>query len=220
MTRIEIYKNLKDLGVNASVIIDCGAAYGEWSTQISSVFPEAFVIGIDANDWTQCEKIPGATVTEICALSDENGKQMSFYRKKEHCDTNTFCTGDSLFKEDTQHYQAHNTVVNTVTTRSLESVLQKYGKNKVDIIKLDTQGSELLILKGLGDKLRDVEFIELECSLVEYNIGGCSFYDVIDFLKDSFNVYDIVELHRHYNTHLCQVDIIFQNKNSKIQKLK
>ena len=51
-------------------------------------------------------------------------------------------------------------------------------------------------MDGLGDKLNDVEFIELECSLIEWNIGGCSLQDVIEYLKDRFVIFDIIELHR------------------------
>jgi hypothetical protein len=75
-------------------------------------------------------------------------------------------------------------------------------------------------MEGLGDMLYDIEFIELECSLVEYNIGGCLVENIFEFLKDNFRLYEILELHRHYGQDLIQVDFIFQNKNSKIQKIK
>jgi hypothetical protein len=91
---------------------------------------------------------------------------------------------------------------------------------RVDLLKLDTQGSEILIMKGLGDMLNNVEFVEIECSLVEYNLGGCLIGDVIEFMKDKFIIYEIIDFHRHYDLDLIQIDIIFQNKNSKIKKQK
>jgi hypothetical protein len=39
-------------------------------------------------------------------------------------------------------------------------------------------------------------------------------------MKDKFIIYEIIELHRHYDLDLIQIDIIFQNKNSKIKKQK
>lgn len=219
MNRHEIYSNLKNIGFNPNIVVDCGAAWGEWCGVMKPLFPECTMIGIDANKWTP-ENIPGTDITEITVLSDEYNKEMVFYRKKEHVENGTFCTGDSLFIEDTQHYKEHNTIKDTVRTETLKSILEKHNLPKIDLLKMDTQGSEILIMKGLGELLKEIEFIELETSLVEYNKGGCSFYDVIEFLKEDFELFDIIELHRHYNFYLCQIDVIFQNKKSKIQRIK
>jgi hypothetical protein len=89
---------------------------------------------------------------------------------------------------------------------------------KIDLLKIDTQGSEILVMEGLGERLNDVEFIELECSLIEWNIGGCSLQEVIDFLKNQFVIFDVIELHRLNGNDLFQIDILFQNKKSKITK--
>lgn len=219
MDRYQIYTHLKDLGYTPKIIVDCGAAGGEWSSLIKSIFNDSFIIGIDANKWCQ-DKIPGTDITEIAVLSNNNENKI-FYRKKEHIENGQFCTGDSLFIEDTQHYQENNTIKDIIQTTTLTDVLHKYNiTNNIDLLKIDTQGSELLIMQGLGDLLYNIEFIELEVSLVEYNIGGCLFNDVIDFLKDKFSVFDIIEMHRHHKYYLCQLDIIFQNKRSSIKKLK
>jgi hypothetical protein len=114
----------------------------------------------------------------------------------------------------------HNTLIEKIKSTTLIEILNKHNLNEINLLKIDTQGSELLIMKGLGDKLKEIEFIELECALVDYNIGGCTFYDVLNFLKDDFEIFDIVELHRHNVHYLCQIDVVFQNKKSKIVKLK
>jgi FkbM family methyltransferase len=213
MGRNETYQTIKNMGFNPLVMVDCGAAWGEWCGTMKPLFPESFIIAVDANKWTP-ENIPGSDVTEIEVLSDVDDKEMTFFRKKENLDEGKFCTGDSLFKENTQHYQEHNTVESIVKTKTLKSLIEKHGKSKIDILKIDTQGSEILIMKGLGDTLKNVDFIELECSLVEYNLGGCNFYDIINFLKEDFEIFDIIDLHKHHGQYLCQIDVIFQNKNS------
>ena len=217
MNRYETYEIIKNMGFNPSVVVDCGAAWGEWSVGFKNVFPNSFIIAVDASKWTT-DIIPGSDVTEIEVLSDIDNKEMIFYKKKENLDEGTFCTGDSLFKENTQHYQIHNTIESIVKTKTLKYIIDKHKKNKIDVLKIDTQGSEILIMKGLGDMIKNIEFIELECSLVDFNKGGCDLYDVIDFLKNDFEIFDIVELHKHYNKYLSQLDIIFQNKNSIYKK--
>jgi len=217
MNRESTYKMLMDLGFNPKTIVDCGAAWGEWSGMIRGYFPDSFIIGIDANKWSE-NKIPNTNVSYIEALSDEDNKEMIFYKNKSSLDSNTFCTGDSLFKENTIHYNDSNLIKDLVKTRTLESLLKEQNKDKIDLLKIDTQGSEILIMKGLGDLLKEVEFIELECSVVEFNIGGCSFYDVINFLKEDFDIFEIPTLIR-IGGYLCQMDVIFKNKKSKIKSL-
>lgn len=215
MNREFIYSRLKDLGFNPEKIVDCGACKGEWSGSIKSVFSNSFVLGVDANDWNENGCFPYTNACAIEVLSDEDNKEVIFYKKKEG-----LCTGDSIFREDTQHYREHNTIEEKRITKTLKTVCKEKNLEKIDLLKIDTQGSEILIMKGLNEMLYDVEFIELECSLVEYNIGGCLLEDIIDFLKNNFRVYEILELHRHYEQDLIQVDVIFQNKKSKIQKTK
>lgn len=216
MNKDNTYENLKNLGFNPKVIVDCGAAWGDWTGMVRQLFPDSFILSIDANPWTN-GSINGSTVTEIAVLSDEDNKEMIFYRKKDNIDQGTYCTGDSLFKEQTQHYTDVNTIEDKVFTTTLKTILNKHNKDNIDLLKIDTQGSELIIMKGLGDILHNVEFIELECSIIEYNIGGCCFTDVVEFLKDDFEIFDIVDLQYHYSF-LAHIDVIFKNKKSKIVK--
>jgi FkbM family methyltransferase len=210
--RNQVYNRLKELGFIPSTIIDCGACVGEWSGQIRQVYPDSFIMGIDASNWSE-GNIPSTNISEFEVLSNEDGKEIIFYKKSEG-----LCTGDSIFKENTQHYQEHNTIKEVRISKTLKTLCDKHNIDKIDLLKIDTQGSEILVMDGLGDKLNDVEFIELECSLIEWNIGGCSLQDVIDYLKDKFVIFDIIELHRLNGNDLFQVDIVFQNKKSKIVK--
>lgn len=217
MSKEDVYRNLSNLGFNPKTIVDCGAAWGEWSGMIRSFFPNSFIIGVDVNRWSG-DEIPNTDVSYFDALSDEDGKQMIFYKNKSSIDSNTFCTGDSLFKENTIHYNDSNLIKDLVVTKTLKTILDEQKKDNIDLLKIDTQGSEVIIMNGLGDKLKDIEFIELECSVVEFNIGGCSFYDIIDLLKEDFDIFEIPSSLR-VNGFLYQIDVIFKNKKSKIKSI-
>jgi len=210
--RVQIYNRLKELGFNPKTIIDCGACVGEWSSQIKTVFNDSLVMGVDANNWCN-GPIPNTDITEIEVLSNEDNNEIIFYKKVEG-----LCTGDSIFKENTQHYNELNTIEEIRISKTLKTLCEKHNLQKIDLLKIDTQGSEIMVMEGLGEKLNDIEFIELETSLVEWNIGGCSLQNVINYLNDNFTIFDIIELHRFNTTDLVQIDIIFQNKKSKITK--
>ena len=210
--RNQVYNRLKELGFNPNTIIDCGACVGEWSGQIKQVYPESFILGVDASNWSN-GNIPSTNISEFEVLSNEDNKEIIFYKK-----TEGLCTGDSIFKENTQHYQEHNTIKEVRLSKTLKTLCEKHNIDKIDLLKIDTQGSEIIVMEGLGERINDIEFIELECSLIEWNIGGCSLQDVIDYLKDRFIIFDVIELHRLNGNDLFQIDIIFQNKKSNIVK--
>jgi hypothetical protein len=59
------------------------------------------------------------------------------------------------------------------------------------MIKLDVQGSEIDILKGLGNEINLFEVIILETSVKEYNKGSPLFLDVINFMNEkNYSFYD------------------------------
>tara|TARA_R110001592_G_scaffold97479_2_gene279212 strand:+ start:6096 stop:6755 length:660 start_codon:yes stop_codon:yes gene_type:complete len=214
---------LEKLGFTPEVIVDCGVASGEWSTMIRSVFNNAFIIGIDGNDWAN-HNPPGTNVFEKEVLYSKEGKELIFYQSKLHITNEKYCSGDSIFKENTQHYQEHNIIKTKVETSTLLSILSKHNLQSIDLLKIDTQGSEIEIMKGLGSQLSNVSFIELEVSIFEFNEGGCLFGDVVDFLKDNFDIFDILTTTRRsestlnvnktekYGDFLFQADILFKNK--------
>ena len=213
MYRSLVYKRLLELGFNPQVSIDGGACYGGWSSEIKSIFTNTVIMGVDANDWNKNGTFPHANIGEVQVLSDVDGKEVIFYKKVEG-----HCTGDSLFRENTLHYSDELLVEEKRISTTLKSLCNKHNINKIDLLKLDTQGSEVMIMKGLGEMLNSVDFIEVECSLVEWNLGGCKIGDVIEFLRPQFEIYEILEFHRLGDVELIQADLIFKNKNYQFNK--
>jgi len=71
-----------------------------------------------------------------------------------------------------------------IQTHRLESVLTELNEPKIDIIKLDTQGSELEILEGLGSKYLDgLILAELEVPLHDCHLGQSTFPQVQEFME-------------------------------------
>jgi hypothetical protein len=66
------------------------------------------------------------------------------------------------------------------------------GIGKVDFLKVDTEGYELRVLKGFGDKLSSVRFIQFEYGGT-YRDAGIQLKDVIDYLsKNSFGKFSYI----------------------------
>ena len=81
-----------------------------------------------------------------------------------------------------------------------------------DFMKIDTQGSEIDILKGCGKYLKKVKLLYLECPVININQGARDISEYLTFTKKAgFIPLDICEKHIHNNI-LLQIDILFVNK--------
>lgn len=204
------YQKIRDKGYSPRVAIDGGYALGSWTGGIKSVFPEVVVLGIDANSHIFTDG--GADIKEGCVLWSEDGKTLPFHR---NANASGWCTGDSVFKENSHHYGPNNTRIEYMTSVSLNTLCKKHGFDKVDILKLDVQGAELECLRGFSDFIATVDFVELECSVMEYNVGAPGIYEVLAYMNSmNFDVHDVLEIHYASGQYdLIQVDFLFRNRN-------
>jgi FkbM family methyltransferase len=65
----------------------------------------------------------------------------------------------------------------------LDDWCQKNKINKIDLLWMDVQGSELNIFKGMGNLLNSVKGIYVEYSMIPYYKNGSNKEDVIDYLS-------------------------------------
>lgn len=164
---------------NVKTILDIGANVGAYSLMMKQLLPEAYIFMLEANLF--CAPILERTGIpyDIACLSDVE-KQVKLYMNRK----NMACTGTSYYKENTEHY-SDNDYIN-VNTRTLDNVIiSKFGVQKTfDFIKMDTQGSEMDIIKGGKKTIDAARFVQLELSLIEYNKGAPLKNEMMDFMYD------------------------------------
>ena len=130
--------------------------------------------------------------------------------------------GSSIYEEKSSYPREVDNLNSSTLNHELDIDLIKKSKN---MIKLDVQGSELDILKGLQDNLSLFEVIILEASLREHNLGSPLFHEVCEFMKQkNYTIYDFCDLKRLGNekSTLVQLDCVFVKNNSLLlnQKLR
>ena len=82
-----------------------------------------------------------------------------------------------------------------------------------DFIKIDTQGSELDILKGASNILSNCKLIYLECPVIDYNKNSPKFDNYIDTLNSlDYVPIDVCDI-SYLDKVLIQIDILFIKKN-------
>ena len=199
--------NLLDLqkkGLKIDVIFDIGAFRGEWSKLLNdtSLKNKSFFL-FEANEINRSflEKLNFKFFINV--LSDQS-KNVNFYSNQS--------TGDSYLMEQTSFY-SKDLQPTVRKTSSLDEIVKKEKIPSPDFVKIDTQGSELDILKGSKETISQCSLIYLECPIVEYNLNAPSLKEYIDHLNSiNFVPYDICEIHKIDNI-LIQIDVLFIRKD-------
>lgn len=208
---ISSFKNLRKNGFNPSVIIDCGAYEGEWTKEIKRIFPGSKILLIEAlpekEKYLAKIKMEYSNVDyEIALLGARPAETVEFYKMN---------TGSSVFEE--QSNVSRETI--SLPMKTLDQIVSARKINKISLLKLDVQGSEIEVLKGGLNTLRNSDMVLLECSFLQYNKGAPLFNEVLDFMSaQGFFVYDIGSLFRWKGTALLQADIIFVREDSGLRQ--
>jgi FkbM family methyltransferase len=111
-----------------------------------------------------------------------------------------------------QPYPAHNLRV-PVTTVDHEIKSQQYSGPY--LIKLDTHGFEVPILKGADTTLKQTEVVVMECYNFKIAPEGLLFYEMCQHLTGhGFRCVDLVDpLYRPYDNSFWQMDLVFVREN-------
>ena len=117
-------------------------------------------------------------------MGSEDNKEVNFFK----CDDNRIDTGNSVYLENT----SMKFIPEVRKTKKLSSVIGK--DEKYDLIKIDVQGSEIDVIEGGKDIIRNSNFLIIEMSLQNYNEGAPKLLEVINNLnKNNFELIDIID---------------------------
>ena len=199
-------------------ILDIGAHYGEFSKFCKSLWKDVDLLMLEGND--ECESVLEQLPFDHCIvlLSDTN-KEVTLYLNPK----NLSCTGTSYYKERTRHYKESVEIIKN--TYTMDEVIEEIDNKKYDIIKIDTQGSELDIIKGGLKTVQNCSYLIMEVPTLQYNEGSPLFDEIIEYMNNiGFSDYEIIEEHKwidkNENTFeygsTFQVDVVFKKlKNQK-----
>lgn len=190
-----------------SSILDIGASVGVLYQEFKQFYPDAYYYLVEANP--DCEPYLQELNVDyfIGALSSKEGTAI-FYKDA----TSPTSTGNSLYKENSEHFRDDNLLVVECKTYTLDTL---FPNKQFDLIKLDVQGAELDILRGGAILVKKAKGIVLELSVIEYNINAPLEQEVIEYMN-SIGFTEEEELGSHYTPityELSQRDVLFINRN-------
>jgi len=206
------FRHIKRFGFDFRYIIDVGVGYG--THDIYRAFPRAKYLLIEPLDEFRgvLDRLSGKIDADyhIAAAGSREGTTII----NVHGDL----TGSSVLRQ--AEGPAMDGTAREVKAVRLEGLLPKELPRPA-LLKVDTQGTELEVIAGLGSRVNEIDAIIVEVSLMSFRHGCAQFYDVVARMKDlGFVAYDILEGHsRFLDGALAQVDIVFVPEDSALRQV-
>jgi len=159
------------------LILDIGANTGAWFIKAQEAFgDDTIIISVEGNIYCEQTLLSSNPNSIIALLSDKEHYQDFFLNS-----SFLLSTGSSIYKELSQHFSHDNTKCVRIKTKTLDRL---FAKLSFDLIKLDTQGSELDILKGGIHTLKKAKGCIIEVSHKPYNLGAPLSHEVVNFMLE------------------------------------
>lgn len=156
-------------------ILDIGANVGQFHLFCKEIYPDSFVFSIEASP--SCEEhLKKITSDYLIAMLAKDNSVYDFYSRK----NDPTCTGNSIYKELTEFYSDDQIEILHQPGVKLDDLFTE--ESEFELIKMDTQGSELDIISGGISLCKKAKGILLEVSLTQYNEGAPLYDDVIKFM--------------------------------------
>jgi len=175
------------VGPDAKVVFDVGAKYGRYTGQFLRLFPQAKIYAVDCapsalkrlerdfGDRDRVEIVP-------YALGNVYGGASFQFHLCQMAGSSSIHPITDTFEQETC-----NTEIIQVPATTLDEFCEERGIERIDLLKIDTEGSDLDVLRG-SRRLRGaraIRAIHVELLFYPYYQSQCWYYEVSEFLVDS-----------------------------------
>lgn len=212
----QVFQRLQKLGYEPNIIFDIGASDGVWSFYMKQVLPEAefylFEPLIDySRDYrdfiSESLRIYPSFHLYKYALGEKSGS-VTINIFENILASTALAIGDT----------GQKTIPVEVPVFSLDEAIPTFNLPNPQVIKIDTQGNELSILKGAVKTLPRVDVLFLECWLYRgYGQTTPLLTEISEWLLPfNFRLWDVTEPYRNSDDVLGTLDCVFVNTQSEI----
>jgi len=176
----DIAADIRRCGIDLThaVIVDVGANEGQMATYFRHSYPESTIIC--------CEPFPKAfEACESRFASDASAKCLKLALSNQPGEGRLFLARDSQLNSLKAQVNAEDFGFVPVQVDTLDNLCKKLSLAKVDILKIDTEGSDLDVLTGGSQifALDKVGLVLAECAFDRADKRHTYFFDLCHFLE-------------------------------------
>jgi FkbM family methyltransferase len=204
-------KRLKALGLHPATVFDVGVAYG--TPNIYREFKDAKYYLIDPVPEALPYMQRWATKLQASIHNIALGEADSIMP----IDVRDEFDGSTFFKEVGPDGHSHSVLV---PVKRFDSVFHAEDMVRPCMLKIDVQGAELSVLKGVGALIKNIDLMIVETRLINTQVGSAHFFEVLDYLRPyGFTVYDLCGTSRRpLDNALTEIDVVFCPSDSFLLK--
>jgi FkbM family methyltransferase len=184
------------------VLADVGASYfipDTWNYLLSLSTARFVLFDPVGKNLEYAKLLPSERVTVVPFALSRNGEVSEFFLAKTDSGSSLFPPHPWPSRPPLNHDYFFPLKIIDIETKTMTSCLNEQGIDSVHAIKLDTQGSELDIIKGLdAARLEKLLLVEMEVSLDSYPVmlGAARLPEVINYFEGNG--------FRHINTRIAR----------------
>jgi FkbM family methyltransferase len=193
-----------------SVIFDVGANVGATVLTLARRFPEARIFAFEpvASTFARLRRAtePLANVTPVQTAFGSRPTRGTMTAVPEG-------VGNRLVQEPATTRQP----LEEIEVSTAELFCRANGLSHISLLKIDTEGHDLEVIRGLGSLLESVDFIQAEVSMNPYNRAHASFTDIFNHMIANgfllFKIYNqMMEFQLGGRPALRRADPVFINR--------
>ncbi len=215
---VQIYKSgidmesvIKQMSAQASgieTVIDIGASNGRWSKMVMNYLKNSRFVAIDPLIERE------AQLKKMKAAHEQFDYILCVAGEKEN-DTVSLTVGDDL---DGSTVGGSNGAIRTVPSHSIDAIVRMKNLQGPFLIKFDTHGFEVPILRGAGETLKKTDYIVMEVYNYRHTEGTLLFYEMCAYLeKLGFRCFNMADpTLRPLDKTLWQMDLFFAKANNPV----
>jgi len=195
------------------VVIDVGANVGDYSMKIMQIEPTTDVYSLEPHPATFSKLIDSSKVFGFKAFNLGCGNETSKLRLYDYVN----CDGTphaSLFKDVIEKIHKGESKEMFVDIIKLDNFVNEHGIKEIDLLKIDTEGNELNVLKGCETLIKSKKIKIIQFEFNEMNVVSRTFF------KDFYELLALYDFYRmlpnslvplvEYNPLFCEI-FAFQN---------
>jgi FkbM family methyltransferase len=169
------------LHIQPKVCYDIGACVLHWTHQAEKVWPQSQFILFEAMDDVEFLYQEKNYLYELGAFSDSDGKVIDFYQNTYHPGGNSYYQENEIFSPSAAYLFGEDNIVRKIS-KSIDTVVKERNFPLPDLIKIDVQGCELDILKGMQETLKSCADLIVEMQRIPYNKGAPLVDETTEFI--------------------------------------